>query len=442
MAKEEKPLEYERRILDTKGVAQRLDLNYFRRRYPFRFWRRQLTWLAPLAAAVAIAPFLTGIGGGKRIFSNGPVSRAHAVFEKDCALCHAASFSEVADASCKKCHDGPLHQANAIGSERCAACHIEHRGNQRLADVNERHCTRCHGDLAAHGRDVRITAVRITAFRPEEHPEFSAAKEADRRPLQLNHAIHMPAQPKTIRGMKLPMKCSDCHVTDLNSPRGDLLPVTFEQNCRSCHKRELEFDVYQLLGENAPPAPHTKDPQTIHAFILESYQKLLEANPEVARRPLGRELTPPANAAAWLATVVKDSESFLFEKKCIYCHEYEGARDGFPVVKKVNLIRGEYVQAKPEGKPWVAHAQFSHRAHRAVECSSCHTAARTSTKTSDVLIPRMQSCLPCHGASGTALDRCAQCHLYHDKSKELDRDRRPVEQLMGRLFQPAGEGGL
>ena len=31
MAKEEKPLEYQRRIRDTKGVAQRLDLNYLKR---------------------------------------------------------------------------------------------------------------------------------------------------------------------------------------------------------------------------------------------------------------------------------------------------------------------------------------------------------------------------------------------------------------------------
>ena len=31
MAKEEKPLEYQRRIRDTKGVAQRLDLDYLKR---------------------------------------------------------------------------------------------------------------------------------------------------------------------------------------------------------------------------------------------------------------------------------------------------------------------------------------------------------------------------------------------------------------------------
>ena len=63
----------------------------------------------------------------------------------------------------------------------------------------------------------------------------------------------MPAEPKTIRGMKLPMKCVDCHVTDRDFHHGAILPVTFEQNCKSCHSRELEFDVYQVLGPAAAP---------------------------------------------------------------------------------------------------------------------------------------------------------------------------------------------
>ena len=244
MAKEEKPLEYERRILDTKGLAQRIDLSYLKKPYWFRNWRRRLTIAAPLAAAIGAVPFILGVGGGKKAFSSGPVSRAHAIYESDCSLCHTQSFSRVADAACKKCHDGPIHQANAVGEIRCAECHLEHRGALRLAEVTDKQCTRCHGDLAAHrNRSARVEATSITAFRSGRHPEFSPAKKKDTRPLRLNHAVHMPAQPKTIRGMKLPMQCSDCHVTDRSSPTGDLLPVTFEQHCRSCHKRELEFEI-------------------------------------------------------------------------------------------------------------------------------------------------------------------------------------------------------
>src|SRR5713226_5734127 len=107
MAKEEKPLEYERRIVDTKGLAQRIDLAYLSRPHWFRTWRRRLAWLAAAAVAVALVPFLIGIGGGKKAFSSGPVSRAHAMFENNCSLCHARTFTHVADGDCKKCHDGP-----------------------------------------------------------------------------------------------------------------------------------------------------------------------------------------------------------------------------------------------------------------------------------------------------------------------------------------------
>jgi hypothetical protein len=134
--------------------------------------------------------------------------------------------------------------------------------------------------------------------------------------------------------------------------------------------------------------------------------------------------------------VVSKSEQYLFQNKCIYCHQYETAAGVYPVVKKVNWIRGRYVASKPQGEDWFqaqngrSTAEFSHRSHRAVACISCHVKAVQSAKTDDVLVPDMQSCLPCHGRTGTPQDRCAECHLYHDKTRELDRDRRPVDQLV------------
>ena len=50
MAKEEKPIQYEARVMDTKGVAQRLDLQYLSKPNRFRDLRRKLTWIAPLVA--------------------------------------------------------------------------------------------------------------------------------------------------------------------------------------------------------------------------------------------------------------------------------------------------------------------------------------------------------------------------------------------------------
>jgi hypothetical protein len=442
MSKEEKPLEYQRRILDTKGVVQRLDLDYLKKPSPFRDWKRKLSWLAPAVALIGVVPFVAGIGGLDKAFSNGPVSRAHSVFENNCQACHVSNFSNVPDGACKACHDGPPHPAKSVDGAKpareisCATCHLEHRDNRSLSEVADGNCTTCHADLKANGSDVKLAGVEISGFRDGRHPEFSTIQRTDTRPLRTNHAVHMPAQPKTIRNMKLPMKCSDCHTTDTQSATGDLLPVTFDRHCRECHKRELEFDVYQVLGEAAQPAPHTKDAEAIHRFIVASYEKALSANPSLADRPLGRELTPPGGAPAWLSKVVRDSEFFLFERKCKYCHEYEGQIGNYPIVKKVAPILGHFAPEKPDGEPWLIRGEFSHRAHRAVDCSSCHRGARTSSKTSDVLIPKLADCTGCHGSSGSHLDRCSGCHLYHNKSKELDKDRRPAEELLGKSSFP------
>ena len=443
MAKEEKPLQYEARVIDTKGVAQRLDLQYLSKPNRFRDFRRKLTWIAPLVALAISIPFLFGIGPTKKIFSSGPVSSSHAIFEQKCELCHSQPFSNVQDATCMKCHDGPSHPAKVADTAkpshevRCAACHVEHRGSHNLREVSNKNCTTCHASLKENATNVHLAGVTITRFAMGKHPNFLSEGLADLRPLKLNHAVHMPKDPKTIRGMKLPMKCTECHATSANAATGGMEPVTFDKNCASCHKRELEF-VLPGLPVEAPPAPHTKDGPLIRQFIVDTYRNLVASNPALAQRPLDREMTAEPSTEAWIRKAAQKSEEYLFGSKCKYCHEYERMDGAFPVIKKVNKIAGRYVEAKPEGEPWLARAEFSHRAHRAVDCSSCHSSARTSTKSSDVLIAGMKDCVACHGASGTRIDNCSECHLYHNKVKEKDRDRRSVEELIGAYFHSPG----
>jgi len=434
MAKEEnKPLEYQRRLRDTKGVAQRLDLGYLKRPALLALLRRRLIWVLVALAALASIPLVLGIGGTRRAVENGPLSEAHALLENRCEVCHRENFGGVPDQACAQCHDGAPHPAklvdtgHATAQLRCVQCHLEHRGKVRLAALASGNCTACHANIAAHSTGA--TVKNVTAFQPEGHPDFRAITLRDTRPIKVNHAAHMPAEPRTIRGMKLPMKCTDCHVPDRNSPTNQLLPVTFEQNCKSCHSRELEFDVYQVL-EKSVPASHAKDAKAIREFIVAAYRNKLAEDPGVARRQLGGELNAQPSAAAWLDRVVRDSEQYLFGRKCGYCHQTGG--DG--VVQKVNRIAGRYVESKPEGAPWLERGEFSHRAHRAVECESCHTQARKSSRTSDVLIPAMKSCVQCHGESGTTLDECATCHLYHNRNLEKARDGRLRE-----LIDPEGK---
>jgi len=435
MSKEDKPLEYQRRIRDTKGVAQRLDLGYLKRAAAILLIRKRLTWALVAGAVLASVPLVMGIGGSRKTLESRGLSEAHALFEKRCEVCHAQAFAGVSDKACQQCHDGAPHPAKQVDSAvhanaqvRCAECHTEHRGKARLAAVGNAHCTSCHADMAAHATGAKVR--NVSAFRPDRHSEFSPVGMKDDRPLRLNHAIHMPAEPKTIRDVKLPIKCGDCHVVDRNSPTGQLLPVTFDANCKSCHARELEFDVDHVVSRFPMPAPHAKDAKVIHEFIWNAFAGALKASPALARRPVGNDLVAQPSAQAWMQRVVKDAETYLFGRKCGYCHQTMG--DG--EVRKVNRISGRYVEGKPDGDPWFARGEFAHRSHRAVECESCHTAARTSTKTEDVLIPAMRTCTPCHGDSGTSLDDCAKCHRYHNRS--LEKDRMPGKTLVGQT-EPA-----
>ncbi len=459
MAKEEKPLEYERRIVDTKGLAQRIDLNYLRRAHPLRALRRRLMWVAPLLTAVALLP-LFFFGGGRKAFSSGPVSAPHAIFENRCTLCHAAAFNAVADNSCRTCHDAGPHHAG-IAEGRCADCHREHQSSVSLAQVDDLRCLRCHADLRHAVQRTPVVAARITGFAASAHPEFRAIAAADQRPLRLNHKKHMMLSREDARRFRmdaaaLPMKCGDCHSARRDSTTGDMSAISFDRNCRACHARELEFDVTQLLPAGAGTAPHMKDAVAIRAAIEREYRALVARDPSVVRRTLGRDFVA-RNEAEWVGTATRLASNFLFSRKCRYCHQSGGDapaaevpaaalasgaipadRDELPLIRKVNNVEGRYVAEKPNGEPWFLRSRkFSHRVHRPVACTSCHDKSPGSASTADVLIPSARSCMPCHGKTGTTQDNCSQCHLYHDRSKEVDRDRRPIEELIAHAGRKA-----
>src|ERR1041385_6146875 len=118
MAKEDKPLEYQRRIRDTKGIAQRLDLDYLKRPALLALFRKRLTWILTAMAVLVGVPFVIGEAGSRRAVSNGPLSRAHAAFEKRCEVCDAQAFASVPDRACQGCHDGAAHPARLADTAR------------------------------------------------------------------------------------------------------------------------------------------------------------------------------------------------------------------------------------------------------------------------------------------------------------------------------------
>src|SRR6185295_10441863 len=150
------------RIRDTKGVAQRLDLGYLKRPAVLALLRKRLTWLLVALAVLAGVPLVLGVGGSRRAVSNGPLSEAHAMFEKQCEVCHVQAFGGVPDQACQQCHDGAAHPAKLVDTARmnsvgrCAWCHQEHRGKPQLVAVGIGNCTSCHANLAAHASGVTL----------------------------------------------------------------------------------------------------------------------------------------------------------------------------------------------------------------------------------------------------------------------------------------------
>src|SRR5438445_11090675 len=90
------------RTRTTKKLAQRIDLNYFKRPTPLKRAKLWLSLVLPLVALLWIVE--RTIVRDSRVYSSGRLSPSHAVLEKECATCHlqrAGVFSAKAvDSGC------------------------------------------------------------------------------------------------------------------------------------------------------------------------------------------------------------------------------------------------------------------------------------------------------------------------------------------------------
>jgi len=443
------------RTRTTKKLAQRIDLNYFKRSNPLRRWR---TWLAIGLPALAVVWLLWhGVRRDETVYSSGRLSAAHAVLNSDCAACHVrdtGSFSAVAtDAACLACHDGPIHKDNQMFTPTCASCHLDHRGPTRLAETSDASCTQCHATLHTKARPPRFE--NVGAFQTN-HPEFAALrrKRTDPGTIKLNHEVHLAPNLRGPDGKPVLMQCSDCHRTaafthepwlygtvafrpgglysrpwetagaqllaapPALSASGRLMePVQYEKACAACHL--LQFDKRFREG-----VPHGKNVAEISGSLVKKFREYIAANPaelrevrEPDRNLTGKPLLPKLRVltpAEWVAEKTAEAEELLWRKTCKQCHVV-GPRN--PFRERTDVINPVVDDARITAQ-WMPHAKFSHTAHQMLTCTSCH-AATTSKETSDVLLPGVATCQSCHSQSASGAEsRCFFCHTYHDWSRE------------------------
>jgi hypothetical protein len=436
--------------LTTKKLAQRIDLEYFKRPHPFRRLRFILSVAAPLVALLWLGWY--AVLRDNHVYSGGRVSTAHTVLSNQCDACHvkrAGNFSAKAgNQGCESCHDGPIHHANQAFTPNCSSCHQEHQGRLRLAATRDFDCIQCHAHL--HTTDgVTRFSKHITSF-DRDHPEFAAARSLNSDPstIKFNHAVHLKHNLRGPAGL-VELDCQDCHrpaasdtkwrygATIANSlPIGDSLasahhlefpdespppsmdykraymsPIAYLKHCVACHG--LQFDP--RFQESAPH----DTPEVVHAYLERKFQDYIPNHSSELRlaapipeRDLPQRPLPAAfvllTQQQWVARRVAESEELLWRKTCAQCHALRFAQNSdLPVVAPTNIAQR-----------WFRHAEFNHDSHKLLTCTECHAHATTSQETSDVLLPGIQTCQKCHrGGSTSAESRCFECHAYHDWEK-------------------------
>ncbi len=420
---------------DSKSLAERIDINYWRQPHPLRQFK---WWLSGAAVMVAAGWLIFAVvSGNQRIFSAGPLSVAHSMFENDCATCHTRSWQpavrlasgdsrrrSVPNEACLACHDGPIHQQKEIAADvpSCAECHREHRGSTTLARVPDSQCVKCHGDLKTSSGSTafepHVIHFSLSGSRVGDHPEFGLLRrqEPDTAEIKLNHAVHLKAEGVLGPGGKPEvLTCSSCHVPD--SDRRYMQPINHEQHCSRCHSNSLTFDTEKFAGR---PAPH-REPAVVRAVMRQRYSEFARLNseslnaespPAPPRRVPGRPATQPLSKQGrdWVQQQLDQAERVLFDGAggCRYCHSVQPGDSDWKIAPPKIPNR------------WLSHSTFRHDSHRMLGCTQCHERATASTVTREVLLPSIETCRQCHGRKNGARGDCVECHEFHDKSRERD----------------------
>ena len=362
-------------------------------------------------------------------WKSGEMMDAHKFFADDCSACHKEAFKTTPNEACAACHANTRHHADPVAfpdktltEARCASCHKDHQGANPLHHTSQRLCADCHDDLRASSPNT--TLANVADF-GTDHPQFRPTVSTDpgkdiwtrvslddspkeQSNLKFTHKTHLNA-----KKMRLPtggtkqLECANCHVTE---PGGGLMrKVDMETNCAECHR--LTFD---------PKAPsrqvtHGK-PELLMRELREFYgARALQggvadaAAPAVVRRRPGTPLTEPERKEAldWSLDRATQAASYLFSaSQCGTCHVVD--KSGTPDEWTVRPVRLT--------SQWQPKSIFSHFKHHELQCEDCHGGAPASMTSTDVLLPKIDSCRNCHGGgenTSRVPSTCIMCHGFH-----------------------------
>lgn len=392
-----------------------------------------LAW--PIASNLTRAPKQPVQGDAS--WNPGQLSLAHHSLTDKCESCHVRPFEAVRNETCSSCHKdvhdhapaarmagarevpGPggrflnsvAHAFGKPGPGACTDCHTEHEGAGRMEPTREQFCADCHGTLTSRLTDTKLGNAAdfgrlhpqfkpLIAPTPGAKPSVRASLDKDPREasgLTFPHKLHLDPLGGAARMNRKAMGCADCHRPTADGVR--FFPVEMIQDCESCHSL-----AYDKVGPTFRTLRHG-DIAQMKADLSATDQRV---EPIVTGRRRPGEFASSgryfARFSAPVSGITRIGNALSRDGVCGECHTPVYAGGQWTVVPVVQPAR--YMQ----------HGWFDHRPHRQEQCATCHQ-AKTSTTSSDLLLPDLKSCRTCHLGEGASAPKvpssCAMCHGYH-----------------------------
>lgn len=383
----------------------------------------------PLATGSGTVQFADWLPRAAGLWNVGVMSHAHAGIGENCAFCHQTPFVPVRSDACLACHQGigqhadpRLAPGSDISQQRCETCHHEHKGFTIATRDRQADCVACHGDI---DRIAPTTALHNVLDFGLDHPQFKPAlvqdsvlrltkrfeigdlHAEDHSNVRFTHATHLKlAKYRVLAGGDA---CGSCHAAE---PGGvTFKPVTFDDNCASCHTLQFE----PLHPEWRMPHGH---PEEVASRIAGYYAQAALAGehfsapptepffkpgaPPPALPPTGTDMVSYKTAEAMISSIARST--------CGECHVTLPPSVGQPPTAW--RIASVFVPDR-----YMPTTLFSHAAHAMNLCTACH-AAKDSDGGAIALLPGIAVCRTCHAgeAGGTSkiASTCVSCHRFHD----------------------------
>lgn len=421
------------------------------RRWTKRSIAAVLCLLVVLGSVVAFAI------GQRAVFMPGAVSMKHTKFANQCQACHGPVkyvWELVPNGACQGCHEPkllpPAHFRETVSLTQpplCTSCHLEHKGQRLLADVQDRKCVQCHGNLKVNNPQVPSLAT-VHSFMTD-HPEFAITRSLpggsgptrvrlddntllkDDSALKLNHQRHLELEADYLAtqfGVEARrMNCGDCHRSD--DEGRTMLSIRFDRDCQRCHSSELEFEGRRIvhgrqLVETEARLLSQKSRQCLKCHETEPVNQAMQPGAAVGRVPnVDNEAVELGAEGGGVAANQPTDKTVT-------------AQQTGTLSVKIRKVATSYAEL-PGG--WMPYSRFDHQAHASLPvlevkgseirngrptesgnekrrenwCVACHQQAPRSMKTEDVLLPSIRVCRQCHREPGGAQARCRSCHDFH-----------------------------